>query len=57
MRTIQRDLLDLQTELGVPVTQEGDRYGILAGYILPPVSFSLEDAMVLFLASRSPLSL
>jgi proteasome accessory factor B len=52
MRTIQRDLLDLQAELGVPMTQEGDRYGILAGYVLPPVSFSLQEAMVLFLASR-----
>ncbi len=52
MRTIQRDLLDLQTELGVPITEDGDRYGILAGYVLPPVSFSLQEAMVLLLASR-----
>jgi len=52
MRTIQRDLLALQTALGVPITQKGDRYGILQSYILPPVSFSLYEAMALFLASR-----
>jgi len=38
--------------LGVPITQAGDRYGILDSYILPPVSFSLYEAMVIFLASR-----
>jgi len=52
VRTIQRDLLSLQSDLGVPITQEGDRYGILDSYILPPVSFSLYEAMSLFLASR-----
>jgi proteasome accessory factor B len=52
VRTIQRDLLDLQTELGVPITEKADRYGIIDGYVLPPVSFSLYEAMALFLASR-----
>ncbi len=52
VRTIQRDMLDLQTELGVPITEKGDRYGIIEGYVLPPVSFSLYEAMALFLASR-----
>jgi predicted DNA-binding transcriptional regulator YafY len=51
-RTIQRDLLALQSDLDVPITQEGDRYGILDSYILPPLSFSLYEAMALFLASR-----
>ena len=52
VRTIQRDLLDIQIELGVPLTQNGNRYGIIGGYTLPPISFSLNEAMALFLASR-----
>ncbi len=52
MRTIQRDLLCLQSDLGIPITQDGDRYGILESYILPPITFSLYEAMALFLASR-----
>lgn len=52
VRTIQRDLLCLQSDLGIPVTQQGDRYGILETYILPPVTFSLYETMALFLACR-----
>lgn len=52
VRTIQRDILTLQSGLKIPITQEGDRYGIMDSYILPPVSFSLYEAMALFLASR-----
>lgn len=52
VRTIQRDLLDLQSGLAVPITQNGNRYGILGGYTLPPIFFSLYEAMALFLASR-----
>jgi len=52
VRTIQRDLLCLQSDLGVPVTQHGDRYGILGNYVLPPISLSLCEAAALFLASR-----
>lgn len=52
IRTIQRDLRALENDLEVPLTQTGDRYGILEGYILPPVSFSLYEAMAVFLTSR-----
>jgi len=52
VRTIQRDLLDLQSDLSVPITQNGNRYGILGSYTLPPIFFSLYEAMALFLASR-----
>jgi len=52
MRTIQRDIQSLDTDLKIPLTQNGDRYGITEGYILPPVSFSLYEAMVIFLACR-----
>lgn len=52
IRTIQRDLAAIQGDLGVPLTENRRRYGILEGYTLPPVSFSLYEAMAVFLASR-----
>jgi predicted DNA-binding transcriptional regulator YafY len=52
MRTIQRDILALQDELKLPLTQEGDRYSILDGYVLPPVSLSLYEAVAAFLSLR-----
>ncbi|OGO24081.1 MAG: hypothetical protein A2144_07330 [Chloroflexi bacterium RBG_16_50_9] len=52
VRTIQRDLLDLQSNLNVPITQDSDRYGILGSYTLPPIFFSLYEAMALFLTAR-----
>ena len=53
VRTIQRDLLVLQSDLHVPITNKGhDRYGILTEYVLPPVSYSLYEALGLFLAAR-----
>lgn len=52
VRTVQRDLLTLQIELRIPVDKNGDRYTITGSYILPPISFSLYEAMALFLASR-----
>ncbi len=51
-RTIQRDLLDLQADLSVPITQDGKRYSLLGGFTLPPVFFSLYEAVALFLVSR-----
>ena len=53
VRTIQRDLLILQVDLQVPITNKGhDRYGILKDYILPPVAYTLYETLVLFLAAR-----
>jgi predicted DNA-binding transcriptional regulator YafY len=53
VRTIQRDLLILQCDLHIPITNKGhDRYGIIKDYVLPPVSYSLYEALVLFLAAR-----
>jgi predicted DNA-binding transcriptional regulator YafY len=52
-RTIQRDLLILQTDLNVPIINKGhDRYGILKDYVLPPVAYSVYEAIGLFLAAR-----
>ena len=53
VRTIQRDLLVLQSDLHIPLTNKGhDRYGIMNEYVLPPVSYSLYEALGLFLAAR-----
>ena len=51
-RTIQRDLLMLDTELRVPLSKEGRRYRITGSYILPPLTFSLYEAVAVFLAAR-----
>lgn len=52
VRTIQRDIMSLETDLKIPLAQQGDRYTISGTYILPPVSFSLYEAVVIFLACR-----
>lgn len=51
IRTIQRDMLTLH-DLDVPLAQKGDRFSLVGGYILPPVSFSMYEAMAIFLATR-----
>jgi len=51
MRTVQRDLKDLEAA-GIPLWEEAGRYGVVAGYYLPPVHFSLEEASALYLAAR-----
>jgi proteasome accessory factor B len=53
MRTIQRDLQVLGTEMHIPIEDKGSgRYGILTDYVLPPVAYSLYEALILFLAAR-----
>ncbi len=53
IRTIQRDINLIEEGLGAPLINMGhDRYGLKGTYFLPFVSFSLHEAMVLFLASR-----
>jgi predicted DNA-binding transcriptional regulator YafY len=53
IRTIQRDLLVLQSDLHIPLEKRaGDRWVISKEYLLPPVSYSLNEALVLFLAAR-----
>jgi predicted DNA-binding transcriptional regulator YafY len=53
-RTIQRDLRDLESELGVPLMDApGRRYKILPGSApLAPVRFTLQEARAIYLASR-----
>ncbi|MGI5915960.1 MAG: helix-turn-helix transcriptional regulator [Anaerolineae bacterium] len=53
-RTILRDLRDLE-EMGIPLW-DGDcnppRYSIIAGYYLPPVHLTLDNALALYLSTR-----
>lgn len=50
-RTVHRDLSILESQLGVPLTQNGRRYSIVQDYILPPIAFSLQEARTLLLAT------
>ena len=51
-RTVYRDLLALESEARVPICKDGRRFFILDGYFLPPVHFTLQEAMNIFLAAR-----
>jgi proteasome accessory factor B len=52
-RTVYRDLRALEDELDMPIFQAGKgRYGLEKKYFLPPLSLTLPEAVVLFIASR-----
>src|SRR5690606_948798 len=53
-RTILRDLRDLE-EMGSPLWDGAcnpPRYSIIAGYYLPPVHLTLDNALALYLSTR-----
>jgi predicted DNA-binding transcriptional regulator YafY len=52
VRTVYRDLHALEFELNVPVWQEGNKRGIVEDYHLPPVPFTIPEAMNISLAAR-----
>lgn len=52
VRTIQRDIIALELDMGVPLTEEAHRYKVFGTYPLPPVSFTLYEAMIVLLAAR-----
>lgn len=56
VRTIYRDLVSLDADLRVPVREEHTRWGIDEGYFLPPIRFTVPEALSLFLAARLMLS-
>lgn len=56
VRTIYRDICDLDLELGVPVMEERAKWAVHEGYFLPPISFTIPEALNIFLASRLMLS-
>jgi predicted DNA-binding transcriptional regulator YafY len=51
-RTIYRDLRTLESELGVPIWEEGSKRGIAEGYFLPPITLTPAEATIVFLAAR-----
>jgi len=52
VRTTYRDLVALESELKVPIWQEGSKRGMVDGHFLPPVAFRQEEAINIFIASR-----
>jgi proteasome accessory factor B len=51
-RTIYRDLDAMDMDAGLPVWNEGGRFGLAADTFLPPLALTLPEAMALFLAAR-----
>jgi predicted DNA-binding transcriptional regulator YafY len=52
LRTAYRDMKALESELQVPVWEDGHKRGINNDYFLPPLKFNLSEAMNLLLAAR-----
>ena len=52
VRTTYRDLNALQASLKVPIWAGGGLWGIQPGSFLPPVNFSLPEAMAIYMAAR-----
>ena len=51
-RSIQRDLLLLQSEDGVPLTEEKGRYALMRPERLSPLDLSLQEARAMLIATR-----
>jgi predicted DNA-binding transcriptional regulator YafY len=51
-KTAYRDLKALESELNIPIWEEGSKRGIEEGYFLPPINFTLTEAMSIFVAAR-----
>jgi predicted DNA-binding transcriptional regulator YafY len=51
-RTTYRDLKALEFELGIPISEEGSKRGIVEGHILPPIHFTVPEALNIFLSAR-----
>jgi predicted DNA-binding transcriptional regulator YafY len=52
VRTIYRDLVTLGNELMVPVYEERARWAVREEYFLPPIRFTVSEALNIFLAAR-----
>ncbi|HEY7023800.1 MAG TPA: WYL domain-containing protein [Candidatus Limnocylindrales bacterium] len=51
-RTVYRDLDSMDSDAGLPIWQDGGRYGLESGAFLPPLALTLHEATTLFLAAR-----
>jgi len=56
IRTVYRDMLALGAVLNVPVYNDKGRWKIEESHILPPIRFTLPEALNIFLAARLMLS-
>jgi len=56
VRTIYRDLVTLGNELMVPVYEEKARWAVRDDYFLPPIRFTIAEALNIFLAARLMMS-
>ena len=52
VRTIYRDLMALQSELGVPLYDDNKRWKLDEKQMLPPIRFTVPEALNIFLAAR-----
>ena len=52
VRTIYRDISALESELRVPVYEERAKWAIDDSYFLPPIRFTVSEAINIFLAAR-----
>ena len=51
-RQAQRDIVALERERGVPFIRQGTRWTLIPGYFLPPVHFTLPEAMAMVVGAR-----
>ena len=51
-RTVYRDLAGMERDAGLPIWEEGGRWGLDSGAFLPPLDLTLHEAMMLYLAAR-----
>src|SRR5713226_177574 len=51
-RQAQRDIAALESELKVPFVKQGTRWTLIEGYFLPPVNFSVPEAMAMVVGAR-----
>lgn len=52
IKTVYRDLRTLESELDIPIWEDGSKRGLSEGYFLPPINLTKEEAMNIFLAIR-----
>jgi predicted DNA-binding transcriptional regulator YafY len=51
-RTVRRDFDGLEAEYGAKIGKEDNRFVLLPGRVLPPVLFTIPEAMAVFMAAR-----
>src|SRR3954471_6128554 len=51
-RTVYRELLSMDSDAGLPIWQDGGKFGLERGAFLPPLALTLHEATTLGLAAR-----